>query len=155
ARWISQPNIGKEILGMPTNEQPNTDADHITNDQKCVSRAATERLLGGLLTAHDRGLNRSGLVGVMSKVFSQPRDQMPAANHEKRNDNRPAGVIKNIPEMGLEHSEKERRQKKRNRREHSSLSLQVFASITVQHFIDYPVPTCLHRQIPSSAGMLI
>ena len=124
--------------------QADADAQRVSDQQESVRGKSCERLFRFLVLAHDRILDRLRTISVVIEVFAQPRRQMPNADHEKRQHDCPAGVVKSLPKMRLEHRDKKRRKKKRHGREDRSLASDTLAPIILEDLIYDAVPTRLH-----------
>src|SRR5688572_27972506 len=83
----------------------------------------------------------------MRKVLAQSGGQMPETDDKKRKNDRAAKVAKVAPPLRLEHRHKKGGEKQRDRGENSAQAFPALLAISLEYFINDPVPAGLHGQI--------
>ena len=106
-----QRQIRKKVLGMPTDEEPNSQTQTVTANQESIGGESRERLSWTLPLLRNRIMHIIRPVSVVFEILSQSADQMPNTGHKKRDQNRPAGDPKRLPERGLDHGDEKGRKK--------------------------------------------
>src|SRR5262249_31542136 len=150
-----QSQIGKEILGVPTNEKTHRQTDKIPPQQESISGKACKRLRGSVLFTGNRIVNVIRLISIVSKILAQPTYQVPDTNHKQSYQNGSSDDVERLPKRRLDHSHKESRQKERYGCKHGPLSLQVLAPVRLKNLIYDSVPTSLSSNIPCPLRMWI
>src|SRR6266508_5319011 len=101
----------EELLRMPTDDKSHANAKSISNQYKSVRRESGKWLFRHFIVSHYGILNQLWTVGVVRKILTQPRGEMPDTYDEKSKNDCPSKVVKRLPQMRLDHRHKKRRKK--------------------------------------------
>ena len=101
--WKQHRKPTHKTLRVPSDDKTHANAEHIATQKERIGREARKGLFRLLVVSHYGILNRLRTIGVVGKVFTQSRRQMPDTYNKKSQNDSSTKVVKSFPQMGFDH----------------------------------------------------